>query len=103
MTTAIAQPATYVPVRCGNRKAHGPDVYHNGRTEVRDCFAGRLATEPDHDNGAAAAELAYERHLEDRGYDDARAQEEHEARHGVVGFIQAWHDASPETCPCDRH
>lgn len=55
------------------------------------------------DDGAQAAEQAYERHLEDSGYDDARAQDDYEARNGVVGFIEAWHLASPETCPCDAH
>lgn len=46
------------------------------------------------------AEMAYERHLEDRGADEAAAQDAYEARMGVISFGQAWHNESPETCPC---
>ncbi len=49
------------------------------------------------------AEQRAERYLEDRGYEAARAQDDYEARSGVVGFIEAWHLASPETCPCGAH
>lgn len=47
----------------------------------------------------AAAERAYERSLEDRGYWEAQAQDDYEAAHGVIGFIEAWQLASPETAP----
>lgn len=83
------------PILCGNRSSHGVGVYHESLDVVRDCFAGRFD-----DDGCAAAELAAERHLEDRGYWAARAQEDYEARNGVIGFREAWHLESPETCPC---
>jgi hypothetical protein len=40
------------------------------------------------------------RYLENRGYDEARAQDDYEARNGVIGFREAWHNESPDTCPC---
>ena len=73
-------------VRCGN---HGKDrVYHRDASEVKDCYAGRFD-----DDGAAAAEMAYERHLEDAGYWEARAQEDYERRMGVVDFSDAYWDS----------
>lgn len=96
---------TFTPVRCGNRKAHGRDskVFHNSADEVRRCFTGELEDDDrDWDDGAAWAEAAYERHLEDRGYESARAQDEHEARNGVISFRDAWYLASPETAPYDH-
>lgn len=90
-------PTTTGP-RCGNC---GGGVHHADVAAVKLCYA--LEAEQSWDDGAAAAEAAYERHLEDRGYDEARAQDDHEARNGVVGFIDAWHAESPDTCPCDRH
>jgi hypothetical protein len=91
-------------VRCGNRKAHEYTTHHSSVAEVRACFAGQLEvpTDEDWDNGAAGAEQAYERHLENLGYEEAQAQDAYEARNGVVGFMEAWHIESPETCPCDR-
>ena len=44
----------------------------------------------------AAAELAYERHLEDRGWEEARAQEDYEARMGCLSFQEAYDQACPE-------
>lgn len=46
--------------------------------------------------GEIAAEAAVERHFEDRGYWEARAQEDHEARTGVIDFQTAWDMACPE-------
>lgn len=65
------------------------------RIQCNDCHnsrSGSLArtwagshTCPDYDvcAEAAYAEAAYERHLEDRGYDDARGQEAWEAQMGI--------------------
>jgi hypothetical protein len=92
--TAVTAP-TYTSIRCGNRKAHGEGVYHESLAVVRDCFAGRFD-----DDGYLEAEMAYERRLEDRGYWEAQAQDAYEARNGVIGFREAWHLASPDTCPC---
>ncbi len=46
------------------------------------------------------AELRAEQWFENRGYEAARADEEREAQMGISSFGQAWHDESPETCPC---
>lgn len=91
-------------IRCGN--PNSPDLpgphTHATAAEVASCYAATRAYAEycDWDDGAAAAEQAYERHLENRGYGEARAQADYEARNGVVGFIEAWHLASPDTCPC---
>lgn len=42
-----------------------------------------------------AAEAALERSLEDRGYWEARAQEDYEERHGVISFADAYREACP--------
>lgn len=84
---------------CGGRRA---GARHADVAAIRACDAYRR----DQDavvEGARWAEAAYERHLEDRGYDEARAQEDYEARNGVIGFIEAWHIQSPHTCPCEEH
>jgi hypothetical protein len=74
--------ATGTGVRCGNH--HRDDrTYHADAASVRECY--RLTAEQDADSRAEiAAELAYERHLEDRGYWEARAQEDFERNHGVI-------------------
>lgn len=78
---------TATGVRCAN---HNPDnqTRHENADAVRECFRFTYeldaAAEADH-----AAELAVERWFEDRGYDEARAQEDHEARMGVVPFHEA--------------
>lgn len=83
-------------IRCG---AHGRiKVYHDSTETVRYCY-GKMRSDQAEAAAEAAAELAYERHLEDRGYYEARAQEEHEARHGVISFHQAMRDAGY----CDEH
>lgn len=73
--------------RCRN---HGHDlVRHANAASIRECY--RLTRQMQADMDAEiAAELAYERHLEDRGYWDARAQEDYEARMGVVQFEDAY-------------
>jgi hypothetical protein len=66
-------------IRCGN---HGrARVYHLSATEVRECFQ---ETQYNLEEAAreAAAERGLERHLEDRGYEEARAQEAHDAATG---------------------
>lgn len=94
-------------IRCGNRQS--PDFpgkhTHDTVTDVRACYETTAAYERylEWDDGAQAAEQAYERYLEDRGYEAARAQDDYEASHGVVGFSEAWHNESPETCPCGQH
>lgn len=76
---------TETGVRCGNhgRTQHGEHVYHADPESVRECY--RLAAEMIQQAEAdIRAELAYEQHLEDRGYWEARAQEDYEQRHGVI-------------------
>jgi hypothetical protein len=89
--------ATATGVRCGNhgRTAQGEHVHHASPASVRECY--RLTAEAIADQEAEiAAELAYERHLEDRGYWEARAQEDWEERHGVIQFEDAYRAACPE-------
>lgn len=65
-------------VKCGNRDAHGQGrVYHPNSDEVRECYA---ETRYQNENAEREAEIerAYERHLEDRGYDAARWDEDRE-------------------------
>lgn len=69
----------------------------NPRTSERTRRAVLGTWTPDQEaDGAAAAEMAYERHLEDRGANEARAQDDHEARNGVISFQDAWDMACPE-------
>lgn len=82
-------------VRCGN---HGAKVYHNSIAAVRECYANRYNEEAI-EEAERKAEMAIERYLEDRGYDDARAQEVYENSHGVIQFDQAMRDAGY----CDVH
>lgn len=89
--------ATATGVRCGNhgRTAPGEHVHHANPASVRECY--RLTAEMIADQEAEIrAELAYERHLEDRGYDEARAQEDWENRNGVIQFEDAYRMACPE-------
>jgi hypothetical protein len=88
-------------VRCGNRKAHGTDhltgAYHRDSAEVRACYAAGATGIPSLEEEAAdqealaelMAEQAVERYFEDRGYEEARFQEQQEARLGVVQFGDA--------------
>lgn len=80
-------------VRCGNHGKVGV-AFHTSAAAVRACYA--LGRELDAQAAAEhAAELAVERALEDRGYWDARAQEDYEASHGVVQFDEAYRMACP--------
>lgn len=84
---------TTTGVRCGNHGKVGV-AYHHSAAAVRECY--RLGRELDAQAAAEhAAELAMERALEDRGYWDARAQEDHEAAHGVIQFDEAYRMACP--------
>lgn len=80
-------------ILCGNH-GDGAEVYHRTVDLVRTCF--HIAQEQDEQVlGDWRAERAAERHLEDRGYDEARAQDDYEARHGVIGFAEAYRMACP--------
>lgn len=58
---------------------------HTNVAGIRACY--RLAAEMQADMEAEiAADRAAERYYEDRGYDDARRQDEYEARMGVIPF-----------------
>jgi hypothetical protein len=75
---------TEAGARCGNhgRTKHGSHVYHANTASVRACY--QLSAEMEAEQAAEiAVELAYERHLEDRGYWEARAQEQWEQTYGM--------------------
>ena len=105
MTTTLTAPAGQTPtgVRCGN---HGKAVVrHETTAQVRLCFERtRRAAEQEQDQddvriqvaGELAAEAAVERFFEERGYDDAREEEDREARMGVIPFSQAYEEAARE-------
>lgn len=76
--------------RCGSCKAH-----HKSVADIRFCYDLR-AEQTAQQAGEIAAELAVERHFEDRGYWESQAQDAHEAAHGVVDFQTAWDIACPE-------
>ena len=90
-------------IACGNRKAHGftPGFQHHhaSTAEVRQCFTSEfgLSSLEEDEQHAIEAEVdpdqAYERHLENAGWAEARAQEEHEAAMGVVSFEEAFASA----------
>lgn len=67
-------------IKCGNCRDR-----HTSVDEVKACYA-QMQANVEAQRAELAAEQAYERHLEDRGFDDARAQEDHEARTGAVSF-----------------
>lgn len=75
---------------------------HISARAVRDCYeiTREQEAQAEADYRIEQAQL---RHLENRGYDDASAQDDYEARNGVIGFTEAWHLASPDTCPCPGH
>lgn len=78
-------------VRCG---AHRPEarVYHANAASVGACY--ELMRHYQAEQAAElAAERAIERHFEDRGYEAHRAQEDWEARNGVVPFDEAYRQA----------
>jgi hypothetical protein len=98
-------------IKCGN---HDSRTKHNNAEQVRMCYAGAgvvsselivtpretytlsvVAFPEDYDDGAAWAEQAYERYLEDQGSDEARLQDQIEAERGVISFSDAWDLADP--------
>jgi hypothetical protein len=80
-------------VKCGNH-LRGVNVYHFNVAAVHYCYAV-TREEQEAFEDAARAEMAAERALEDRGYWEARAQEDHEAAHGVISFEDAYRAACP--------
>jgi len=86
-------------VKCGNH-GWGSKVYHRDVATVRACSEIRH-WERQTERAEINAELAYERHLEDRGWQDARAQEDHEARMGVVDFQTAWAESDAALAASD--
>lgn len=85
---------TETGIRCGNHP-RGVKVRHADVESVKACYALTRALEAEQ-AAEQAAELAYERHLEDRGYWDARAQDDYERRTGVISFAEAYRQACPE-------
>lgn len=83
-------------IRCG---MCGNGVRHIDVQAVKDCHYITREQEANQE-ADARAEAAAERHLEDRGYWAAQEQDAYEARNGVIGFREAWHNESPHTCPC---
>lgn len=79
--------------RCGSCSRR-----HSTVAAVRLCHA-IAAEQIEQQEADARLKAAQLRHLEDRGYDEARAQEDYEARNGVIGFMEAWEIESPETFP----
>jgi hypothetical protein len=87
-------------VRCGNH-GRGEKIHHANSASVRECYRidrERIAES----NAEIAAEQAYERHLEDKGYWEAKAQDDYEARMGVIQFEDAWDMADPEHAAARR-
>lgn len=74
-------------VRCGACK-----VRHNSTAAVRYCH-DLYRTQIAEQEAEIAAERAIERYFEERGYEEARAQEAYEARMGVIPFDVALADA----------
>lgn len=82
--------------RCGMCRR---GIRHIDLEAIRFCcdITREQEEQADADSRLEDAQLRY---LENRGHDDARAQDDYEARNGVIGFTEAWHLASPDTCPC---
>lgn len=78
---------TETGIRCGYCKGR-----HANRETVRYCHESGRAQE-ELAEADYRAELAVERWYEDRGYWDARAQEDYEARMGVIPFDVAMAEA----------
>lgn len=68
---------------------YGQDCTHLSVTEIELCKEYQDAEWAAQIQAEQAAEMGYERHLEDAGYWAAREQEEMEARRGVVQFEDA--------------
>jgi hypothetical protein len=71
----VAETAT--GVRCGNH-GRGPAIRHADVAHVRACYQASADQEAQM-RAEIAAENAMERWLENRGYEDARAQEAYDA------------------------
>lgn len=69
-------------------------VYPGFTNDLEDALEG-YADENREAASEQAAERGYERHLEDQGYEAARAQDAYEAQHGVVSFQDAYQAACP--------
>jgi hypothetical protein len=79
---------TETGVRCGaSRERH----YHPNADTVRYCYQEREEA-----MAMMEAERANERFFEERGLDEALAQDAWEARNGVVSFSDAYRMACPE-------
>lgn len=78
-------------VRCGNHH-RGDHIYHDSARAVQVCYR-KAADDRAQQAGEIAAEAAVERYFEDRGYWEARAQEDHEAACGVIPFDVAMAEA----------
>lgn len=101
-------------VRCGNNKVHDKDLaphHHDTVAQVRLCFArttmgGLWSLEEEADDAEQYAnylaerendpDMAYERHLENLGHDEAELQERMEAQAGVIPFDVAMRASQPE-------
>lgn len=78
---------TATGIRCGNhgRTKHGEHAYHANAASVAECY--RLTAQMIADQEAEIrAEQGYERYLEDRGYDEARWDEDREFWSGVAHY-----------------
>lgn len=93
-------------VRCGNTKVHGKAkdvgaVHHDSVAQVRLCFAteGGLATVEEEEQqyqdylSEVDPDAAYERHLENAGWQEAALQDQMEAEAGVIQFEDAMRNA----------
>lgn len=83
---------------CGNCSSRTDRVRHINAQAVRTCYIAEREQREEAD-ACYNAEMAYERHLEDRGYDEARAHDAHEARMGVIPFDVAYAQALREFDP----
>ncbi len=79
---------------CGNCSYGQRKIRHLTAQIIRDCY--EITAEQEQEQEASwLAEIRAERHLEDRGYWDAIAQENYERAHGVVDFGDAYRAACP--------
>lgn len=78
-------------VRCGSH-GKGRRVYHESAEAVRVCYQV-MRYEVSQQMAELAAERDVERYFEDRGYEEARAQDDYEARNGVIPFDVAMRNA----------
>jgi hypothetical protein len=68
-------------IRCGNHGRY-ERVYHDSVETVGYCYSTSYEQEAQAE-ADAAAELAYERHLEDKGWQEAAAHRDWEASRGI--------------------